>query len=172
MSESATERLLQLLHRSHVSFTSFEHSPCRTSVESAAMRSAHGYPNAVGAKALLIKLYPRKGSPYFGVLALPGARRLDTPALLQQCPEIKKLRFATKSEMLELTGLQPGMMPPVGSLVFERNDAFYIDATLHREPLVGFNAASLTRSVVMSGHDLVRAMGPDGIHRFAGEKIG
>ena len=64
---------------------------------------------------------------------------------------IKKSRFATHEELLELTGLVPGSVPPFGSpiLPFE----LFVDPSLEAQERISFNAGSLTNSIQMSLKD-------------------
>ena len=74
---------------------------------------------------------------------------------------VKKLRFATPQELLELTGLIPGSVPPFGGpiLPFELFADLSVGAAHGR---VAFNAGSLTHSIVMSTADWLAVARPDG----------
>jgi prolyl-tRNA editing enzyme YbaK/EbsC (Cys-tRNA(Pro) deacylase) len=57
------------------------------------------------------------------------------------------MRFATPEELLELTGLVPGSVPPFGPpiLPFE----LFVDAAIRDNPRIAFNAGSLTDSIIL-----------------------
>src|SRR5689334_7271585 len=93
------------LIRENVPFREIHHSPTRTSEESA---KARGEDLLVGGKALLVKV-----DDTFRLFVLSADRKLDSAAIKQHFGA-KKTRFATREELLELTGLEPGLVPPFG----------------------------------------------------------
>ncbi len=101
---------------------------------------------AVGAKALLLKT-----DDVFRLFVMPANLQLDSKKVKQRF-NAKSVRFATKEELLELTGLVPGSVPPFGLplLPFELYGDTAIGAT---EDKVAFNAGSLTDSIVMRATD-------------------
>jgi Ala-tRNA(Pro) deacylase len=126
-----------------IAFRDVEHQPTLTSAESA---KARGEDLKVGAKALLVRY-----DDQFGNFVLPADRQLDSGAV-KRCLHAKRLRFATPEELLELTGLVPGSLPPFGRpiLPFE----LFADRSLGVDvDRIAFNAGSLTVSIVMSATD-------------------
>jgi prolyl-tRNA editing enzyme YbaK/EbsC (Cys-tRNA(Pro) deacylase) len=120
-----------------------EHAATYTSEESA---RARGEDLAVGAKAILMKT-----DDVFRLFVLPADRKVDSGAIKARLGT-KKMRFATATELQELTGLVPGSVPPFGSpiLPFE----VYADSTVGRDQdRVAFNAGSLTTSIIMRATD-------------------
>ena len=95
----------ELLNTAGVPFREVHHEPTRTSEESA---KARGEELHIGGKALLMK-----GDDQFRLFILPANRKLDSGAIRRELG-IKKLRFATPDELLEMTGLVPGSVPPFG----------------------------------------------------------
>lgn len=147
---SVLEQIVALLDTQGISYRKLDHAPTRTSEESAAVR---GDPLAVGAKAILLKT-----DDAFRLFILPADKQLDSAAIKRQL-NAKKTRFATPEELLELTGLVPGSVPPFGEpiLPFE----LYADALIGtRENKVAFNAGSLTTSVIMTATDWERLAKP------------
>jgi Ala-tRNA(Pro) deacylase len=143
MSDQVIERIRELLSRNGVEFKEIGHLPTHTSEESARVR---GEALAVGAKALLIKT-----DDVFRLFVLPADLQLDSKQVKQEL-SVRSIRFANKEELLELTGLVPGSVPPFGEpvLPFE----LYGDTAIGSvEDKVAFNAASLTRSIVMKASD-------------------
>ncbi len=135
------------LHRLH-------HAPCRTSAESARMRAAAGFPDATGAKALIVAR-----EVGFTLFVLPGHRRLDGRASRKL---IGRFRFATPAEVAHASGgLEIGTIPPFGRPVLPGIDRVIIDARVVESDWVGFNAACLTRSMVMTGSAYGAAALPD-----------
>jgi Ala-tRNA(Pro) deacylase len=127
-----------------------EHGPTATSEESAAAR---GEPLEVGAKALVIKV-----DDAFKLFVLCADRQLDSAALKKHF-QAKKTRFATADELLQLTGLVPGSVPPFGEPVLPLE--LYADEEVgRRTDRVAFNAGSLTTSIILASADWERAAQP------------
>jgi hypothetical protein len=57
------------------------------------------------------------------------------------------------------------MIPPLISPVFPELDQLVLDERISREPLIGFNAVHLDRSIVMSDADYVTLINPIAIRR-------
>lgn len=158
MSDDVLNRIRALLHSAGVAYREIQHAPTRTSEESA---QARGEPLSVGAKALLLQV-----GETFRLFVLPADRKLDSAAVKRHFG-VKQLRFATPEELMALTGLVPGSVPPFGEpiLPFE----LFADETVGAEHgRVAFNAGSLTNSVVMAAEDWA-AMARPVWFRFAKE---
>jgi Ala-tRNA(Pro) deacylase len=106
---------------------------------------------ASGAKALILNLDAQPG-----VFVLPADRRLDS-RLLRSATNTRSLRFATTEEVLALTGLRPGSIPPFGSL-FGLNT--YCDPALADTESINFNAGDHAISISMSYADYVATESP------------
>lgn len=145
------------------------HAPTATSEESAAAR---GEPLEVGAKALLLKLdgYPHaprgddSETTPFSLFILSAARKLDSAAVKKH-HGVKSTRFASREELLQLTGLVPGSIPPFGRPILPFD--LYIDAAVPTLPRVAFNCASLTESIIMQTAHYLRAANPSGTYAFS-----
>ncbi len=149
------DRLVQFIEASGVPYRLLRHPPCRTSAESAAARAAAGAPNSIGAKALIIKAAERGD---FLMAVLPGDARLTNDSVRRL---VGKFRFADPEEIaLVAAGLSPGMILPFIGPVLPELDALLLDERISREPLIGFNAAHLERSIVMSGADYLTLVNP------------
>jgi Ala-tRNA(Pro) deacylase len=138
------ERLQEWLGQNGVAFTVLRHEPVFTSEQAAAVR---GTPLSSGAKALVMKAGDR-----FVMLVLPADRKLDSRKA-REALSVKALRFATKEEVLELTGLQPGSIPPFGSLF---GLPTYCDPALANNPSINFNAGDHAISVQMPYDEYVK----------------
>jgi len=121
------------------------HAPVFTSQEAAAIR---GTSLSSGAKALICKADDR-----FVMFVLPADRKLASKAARQQTG-IKSLRFATREEVLELTSLTPGSIPPFGSSF---GLVTYCDRGLANEPRINFNAGDHSISLSLTYSDYTRA---------------
>jgi Ala-tRNA(Pro) deacylase len=142
------EAVRGLLTGAGVAFVEKQHEPTHTSEESA---RARGEPLKIGAKALVIKT-----DGVYRLFVLPADRRVDSQAI-KRALGVKKLRFADATELLELTGLVPGSVPPFGPGVLEL--PLVADPALLENEKIAFNAGSLTTSVIMASADYARVSG-------------
>ena len=145
------ELILQLhekLTRAGVGFTVSRHEPVYTSEEAAAVR---GTPLASGAKALVVK-----AGDDFHMLVLPADRKLDSKRA-KQALGVKDLRFATREEVEQLTGLQPGSIPPFGRLF---GLPTYVDPALAANESINFNAGDHAVSVQLAHADYLKVEAP------------
>src|SRR5690242_8736550 len=134
MADDVLQQIREALTQAGIVFKEMSHVPTHTSEESARVR---GESLTVGAKALLLKT-----DDEFRLFILPADRQLDTKRIKKEL-KIKSTRFATSEELLELTGLVPGSVPPFGEpiLPFE----LYGDVAIGTiEDKVAFNAGSLS----------------------------
>jgi Ala-tRNA(Pro) deacylase len=140
---SVRGRLIERLQAAGLEFRQVDHPPTFTSEDSA---RARGEPLECGAKALVVKADER-----FHLLVIPAHRKLSS-RLARQALGAKQLRFATPEELLALTGLVPGAVPPFGDPVLPLPlTADHEVGTLH--PRVAFNAGSREHSVIMAAGD-------------------
>ena len=137
-------------------FREVHHPPTRTSEESAAAR---GEPLHIGGKALLMK----GDDEQFRLFVLPADEKLDSQAI-RQTLGLKKTRFASAEELLALTGLVPGSVPPFGRPILPFD--LFVDQGIADNDRIAFNAGSLTDSIILSTVDYLRAAQPNQIFRF------
>lgn len=137
-----------LLTAAGITFVEKHHEPTHTSEQSAAAR---GESLSIGAKALVIKT-----DDTFRLFVLPADRRFDAAGARRQL-SAKKSRFATAEELLELTGLVPGSVPPFGQPVLPLE--LLADPALEDNAKIAFNAGSLTTSIIMASADYRRVAG-------------
>ena len=167
MNTEALESICHILDDNGVEYHLLSHPVCRTSAESAEARTRAGFPNTIGAKALLLRMEFNDRHAEYCLVVLPGPARLDSHTLKKQLPGLKKFRFASADEMFEICGVTPGAMPPFGGSVFPQISRLFVDESLREVTVVGFNAASLERSIVMRGDDYMRVASPTRIFKFA-----
>lgn len=146
--------LISYLLTSGANYRVIAHQPCRTSEESAAARAAQGEPDAVGAKALVVKL---QRDDTYALLVMPGTKKMDNKAARQS---LGLFRFANQDELPAVThGLVPGSVPPFGWPYLPGVKRVYLDPEIVAAPKVGFNAAALDRSLVMTSAEYLRVLG-------------
>jgi Ala-tRNA(Pro) deacylase len=148
MSDSVFDRLQIRLREAGVPWTVSHHAPVYTSEEAAAVR---GVPLSSGAKALVVK-----AGDQFRLLVVPADRKLDSRKARTNLA-VKALRFATREEVEQLTGLQPGSIPPFGSLF---GLPTCCDPALADNPSINFNAGDHTISVAMTYPDFLSVEQP------------
>ncbi len=149
MPATVYDRICELLTSRGVAFDVLEHAPVYTSAEAAAVR---GTTLASGAKALICKA---DGATVLFVM--PADRKLASKAV-RAARGWKSLRFATPEEVLELTGLKPGSIPPFGSLF---GLPTLCDERLGDNERINFNAGDHARSVSMRYVDYLTAEQPE-----------
>lgn len=150
-SERVFEAICVLLDKNQVQHKRLEHEPTLTSEESAKVR---GEALSIGGKAILMKV-----DDTFRLFVLSAAKKLSSKKVKEHF-KAKKIRFANKDELFELTGLVPGSVPPFGKeiLPFE----LYVDEATSREnERIAFNAGLLTKSIIMSMSDYLRVAAPN-----------
>jgi len=137
MAASVFDQVVNVLKEHGIAFQVLRHEPAHTSEEAARIR---GTPLASGAKALICK-----GEDRFVMFVVPADRKLDSHAV-RRAKGWRKLRFATREEVLELTGLAPGSIPPFGSLF---GLPTLCDERLGDNDVINFNAGDHSISVSM-----------------------
>ena len=150
MSTPPFTAIVEWLTREKVAFRHVHHEPTFTSEESA---KARGEDVKVGGKALLVKV-----GDTFRLFVLSAARKFDSGAVRKHFG-VKKIRFAEKEELLELTGLVPGSVPPFGEPILKL--PLHVDPSVLANPVIAFNAGSLTDSIIMPVAEYVRLVQPD-----------
>jgi Ala-tRNA(Pro) deacylase len=145
---SVFERVCELLSARGAAFEVLRHAPVYTSEEAAAVR---GTPLASGAKALVCKADER-----FVMIVLPADRKLASK-VVRKAAGVKSLRFAGREEVEQLTGLQPGSIPPFGSLFHLET---WCEERLAEQTRINFNAGDHSISISMTYDDYVAAEQP------------
>src|SRR5574341_1086987 len=142
------DRLSERLKSAGVAFKVLDHPPVYTSAEAAAVR---GVDLHSGAKALIVKV-----EALFVMIVLPADFSLHTKAV-KQALNCKNLRFANAEEVLALTSLTPGSIPPFGGLF---NLPTYCDSRLGDNAFINFNAGMHTRSINLAYADYLAVEKP------------
>ena len=141
-------RVENLLKERGVDFGVLRHQPVFTSEEAAAVR---GVALASGAKALICKVDDR-----FVMFVIPADQKLDSKRV-RQAMGAHGLRFASREELSELTGLPPGAVPPFGSLF---GLPTYCDTRLAENERINFNAGDNSISVSLRYQDYLKVENP------------
>ena len=148
MASTVFDSVQEKLAAAGVAFTVTRHAPVFTSEEAAAIR---GVPLCTGAKALVVK-----AGEEFLLLVVPADRKLDSKKA-RSALGVKSMRFADRAEVERLTGLQPGSIPPFGSLF---GLPTCCDPALGLNQTINFNAGDHSISVSMTYADYATAEQP------------
>jgi Ala-tRNA(Pro) deacylase len=143
------EEIKEWLSAQSISFKEIHHGPVETSEEAA---KARGEDLSIGGKALVLKI-----DDSFKLCVLSAARKLDSGALKKHFGA-KKLRFADRDELKDLTGLVPGSVPPFGKPLIDL--ALFLDQSILQNQKIAFNAGSLNDSIIMSVQDYLKVAKP------------
>lgn len=147
--------ILDLLKKNGCWFEAFEHQPVVTSEEAADVR--HGYSLKQGAKAIIVKMANPAGGNEFVMLVLPGDKKFSG-SKVKKLLGTKDLRFATPSEISELTGgIQIGGIPPFGNLFGIK---VFVEKTLLENEKIIFNAGDRSFSVAIKTEDYLELVKP------------
>lgn len=141
------ESIIAALEKEGITYKTLHHPPTYTSEQSAEYR---GEALATGAKAIVYKI-----EKTFYLFVMPANRKLDTKKIKAYFKangkKAKKSRFATADELLELTGLVPGSVPPFGQPILPFD--LFVDVEIMKNEKAAFNAGSLTDSIIMQRDD-------------------
>ena len=141
------ESIIAALEKEGITYKTLHHPPTYTSEQSAEYR---GEALATGAKAIVYKI-----EKTFYLFVMPADRKLDTKKIKAYFKangkKAKKSRFATAEELLELTDLVPGSVPPFGQPILPFD--LFVDVEIMKNEKTAFNAGSLTDSVIMQRSD-------------------
>ncbi len=141
------DAILAHLDAHGAAYRSLRHEPTRTSQDSARVR---GEPMEIGGKSLVLKAADR-----FILLVISAARRANSKSL-RTALGVRRLRFATPAELLELTGCVPGCVPPFGRPIVPL--PLLVDTSILGNDRIAFNPGSLTDSVIMARADWQRCV--------------
>ncbi|MFA6468532.1 MAG: YbaK/EbsC family protein [Bacteroidota bacterium] len=136
------EMICALLNDRKFIYRTVHHQPTYTSEESA---RARGEDVSIGGKAIVMKI-----DEGFKLFVLSAKQKVDSKKLKEHF-KAKSIRFATKEELMELTGLVPGSVPPFGPPIL--NIPLFLDPSILANKKIAFNAGSLTDSVIMNTSD-------------------
>lgn len=114
------------------------HAPARSTAHLAELRGAT---EADGVKCLLMKAHRT-----FTLVALRADHALDNRAL-RHALGVNRLRFATRPELLDLTGLVPGQVPPIGEPLLPL--PLVADVSVWSRPTLSFTCGTHTDSLTL-----------------------
>lgn len=123
-----------------------------------------GTPLEIGGKSIVMKV-DRIG---FCVLAIRANDAIDNRAFRKHLGA-RRYRFATLAELDELTGLDPGRIPPFGRPIFDL--PLYVEQSLTGNERIAFTPGTHDWSITMATSDWLAAANPVDIFGFAKSRI-
>jgi prolyl-tRNA editing enzyme YbaK/EbsC (Cys-tRNA(Pro) deacylase) len=149
------DKIIELLKTNNINFESIHHEATPTSEDSARVR---GDDLSQGAKAILYKVQDE-----YALFVFAADKRMN-PKLIKNYfkmkgKKAKKTRFASSEELMNLTGLIPGSVPPFGEPILPFD--LYVDPSLLSNTIIAFNAGSITDSIKMSLRDYQDIANPE-----------
>lgn len=142
MSTSIFHNICSYLNERGIPYRTVHHEPTFTSEESA---KARGEEVAIGGKAIVMKV-----DDGFKLFVLSAVLKVDSKKIKERF-NAKSIRFASKEELMDLTGLVPGSVPPFGPPILPL--PLYFDASILINEKIAFNAGSLTDSIILKTSD-------------------
>ena len=146
--------IIALLDKHNLEYEHIHHEATPTSEDSARVR---GDSLSSGAKAIVYKVQDA-----YSLFVFAADRRMDPKLIKAHFKEkglrVKKTRFAKPEELLSLTGLVPGSVPPFGRPIMALD--LYLDPSLQENEYISFNAGSLTDSIRMKYSDYQKVAEP------------
>lgn len=172
MSQDVYQAIRDLLERMGIPYDEIEHPPVGSCEESLGFRGQAGWEGA-SSKCILLKA---KGRYY---LLVTTAEKEIKARLFKKEFGTKDIRFANREELLEVTGCDPGSVPPFGHR--DPTLPFYVDESILQAGHFMFNPAIPTRSFRIGTGDLrrvyaavpnpVSAFGEDEDERFVIRRV-
>lgn len=130
--------IIKKLQTAGIQFELYEHEPVYTSEDAARIRSTS---LSIGMKALV--LYA-DGKPI--MVTVPGDRKIDFKRF-KGAYGVKDLRMATPEEVLSVTSVPIGAVPPFGDIF---GIPLYMDERARSNDRVAFNAGLHTKSISLN----------------------
>jgi Ala-tRNA(Pro) deacylase len=147
MSQDVYQAIKDLLRRQGIPCDEIEHAPVGSCEESLVFRGQAGW-NGASSKCILLKA---KGKYY---LLVTTAEKEIKARLFKREFGTKDIRFASRDELMEVTGCDPGSVPPFGHR--DPSLPFYADENILRSEHFMFNPAIPTKSFRIRTGDLLR----------------
>ncbi|MFX1512723.1 MAG: YbaK/EbsC family protein [Promethearchaeota archaeon] len=138
---TTSAKIIQILDKSQVDYTLYEHTPVYTCEQAAKIR---GIPLSEGIKALLIKVNKRGF-----ILVLTRADQRLNLKKIRQIEGGKKIRFARPEEVKDIAGCDVGCVHPF------INVKTYVDRILVETPHIEFNPARHDQTIRLNTKDLL-----------------
>ena len=142
MSQRIHHAIRELLVAGGARFDELEHEAVRTAEQAAAAR---GCPLEIGAKSIVMKT-----DAVFRLFVMSGAAAMRS-RLIRKRLKVSRTRFASPRELVELTTIEPGAVPPFGEPILPLE--LYADPGLLEHQRIAFTPGVHTASIIMRSTD-------------------
>ncbi len=146
--DAVYKEIVSLLEADKIQYEAYEHEPVTTSEEAAKIRNTDPH---MGAKALVMFA---DGKPAMVVIA--GDQKVDMKAF-KKLFNVRDLRMATPDEVLRVTTVPIGAVPPFGHIF---GIPLYMENGLATNTRVAFNAGLHNKSISLSEKDYEKVAKP------------
>lgn len=113
------EKIVEFFKGANIPYQHLQHAPTYTSEESA---QARGESLDVGAKAILMKADDK-----YYLFVMSASKKIDSKKI-KTILNTRSLRFASSDELMEMTSLVPGSVPPFGNPILPFQ--LYVDQSI------------------------------------------
>ncbi len=142
------QRIKNILADSQIEFEETEHEAVYTSQKAAHVIGLES--EEAGVKSLIFK---SKKAEYILVLN-PGNQKVDTKKIAQM-ENTKSLHFASPEDVVEITGIPIGCVPPFGHRTKLKT---YLNEELLTSEYIYFNPGSHTKTIKMKSKELLKVL--------------
>lgn len=147
-------RILNLLKSKNVFFEHLEHEHVHTSHDAAKIR---GNSLEQAAKAIVLKVKPKKGDYFFIQCVLPGNKKISLKKL-KSVLDLRGASLASADEVLIITGCSIGSVPPFGNLFGLK---VYLDNSVLLQKEIFFSSGTHYDSIRMKSEDFFKVVEPE-----------
>jgi Cys-tRNA(Pro) deacylase len=144
----AEQKIKQILTSNQIEFEETEHEAVYTSHKAAKVIGLEA--EEAGVKSLILKT--KEGA--FILVLNPGNKKVDTKKIAQM-EDTKSVYFASPEEVLKVTGIPIGSIPPFGHKAKLKT---YLNEELLDCEYLYFNPGSHTKTIKMPSKDLLRVL--------------
>jgi Ala-tRNA(Pro) deacylase len=142
------QKIKQILTSNHIEFEETEHEAVYTSHKAAQVIGLET--EEAGVKSLILKT--KEGA--FILVLNPGNKKVDTKKI-SQMEDTKSIYFASPEEVIKVTGIPIGSIPPFGHKTKLKT---YLNEELLDCEYLYFNPGSHTKTIKMPSKDLLRVL--------------
>jgi Cys-tRNA(Pro) deacylase len=142
------QKIKQILSSNQIEFEETEHEAVYTSHKAAQVIGLEA--EEAGVKSLILKT--KEGA--FILVLNPGNKKVDTKKIAQM-EDTKSVYFASPEEVLKVTGIPIGSIPPFGHKTKLKT---YLNEELLDCDYLYFNPGSHTKTIKMPSKDLLRVL--------------
>jgi len=142
------QRIKSILTNNQVEFEETEHEAVYTSQKAARVIGLES--EEAGVKSLLFKT---KKAEFILVLS-PGNQKVDTKEIARM-EDTKSLHFASPEDVIEVTGIPIGCVPPFGHRTKLKT---YLNEELLRCEYIYFNPGTHTKTIKIKSKDLLKVL--------------